>query len=85
MPGPIRHAMLSAAGGEASFSIASRLFVDDASDSRPEEHGADCGLEHAVARATLDAWLSGLGSAESVGQAYAAVGDHVAQASRTRE
>jgi hypothetical protein len=80
IPSSIREAIRAAAEDESSFSAASRLFVDDASDSRPADRLAEDRLEQAVARATLEAWRHGLGSAVSVGQAYAAV----ANASRTR-
>jgi hypothetical protein len=80
IPSAIREAIRAAAEDESSFSAASRLFVDDASDSWPADHLAGDRLELAVARATLEAWRHGLGSAVSVGLAYAAV----ANASRTR-
>ena len=42
-------------------------------------------LEHAIARALLDAWTHGLCSAEAVGSAYALVGDRVAWSSGATE
>ena len=80
IPPPIREAIRAAAEDQGSFSDASSLFVDDASDACPADHFAEDRLERAVARATLEAWRHGLGSAVSVGVAYAAV----ANASRTR-
>ncbi len=82
IPPPIREAIRAPAEDQDTFSIASQLFVEDASDSRPDDRLAEGRLEHAVARATLEAWRHGLGSAVSVGQAYAAVGKLVAQTSR---
>jgi hypothetical protein len=80
IPSTIREAIRAAAEDQNSFSVASRLFVRDASDSCPADRLAEGRLEQAVARATLEAWRHGLGSAVSVGQAYAAV----AHAARTR-
>lgn len=82
IPPPIREAIRAATTDRAGFAIACRLFVDDASDSRPDNHVAEGSLDHAVARATLDAWLHGQGSAESVGHSYATVGNRVAHVSR---
>jgi hypothetical protein len=39
-------------------------------------------MEHAIARALLDAWSYGVGSAEAVGSAYAAVASRVVIESR---
>ncbi len=71
-----------AASDESAFSMACRLFVEDVSDSgKCREDGVRAArLEHAVARATLDAWRRGQGSCESVGSAYAAAGDRVTRA-----
>ena len=82
LPASIREAIRAATDDQASFSIACRLYVEDASDSRSEAHLAEARLEHAVARATLDAWLHGVGSKESGGFAYVVVANRVAQTSR---
>ena len=67
---------------ELAFSAACLLFVEDTSDSRPEDRVSIARLERAIARATLHAWTHGQGSTESVGSAYAVVGDRVARADK---
>jgi hypothetical protein len=80
IPPSIREAVRAAAEDPSSFSAASRLFVDDVRDSHPADDFAEDRLERAVARATLEAWGHGLGSAAGVRLAYAAI----ANASRIR-
>ncbi len=82
IPSPVREAIWGAARDKESARIACQLFVEDANDSGPSDSIARGGLEHAVARAMLDAWLRGQSSAERVGSACAKVGDCVVKASR---
>ncbi len=63
--------------GASSKAVKKRLAHEVDGEGRGEDQ-----LEHAVARAALDAWSHGLGSPESVGQAYAALGDHLAYDTR---
>jgi hypothetical protein len=59
------------------------MFVADAGDSPLGDDVVQARLEHAVARGALNAWSHGVGSADSVGQAYAALGDLLARESLT--
>jgi hypothetical protein len=77
IPAPIQEGIRAAAIEPFSLLIACRILVEDMSESGHEARYAEGRLERAVARATLDAWLHGLGSAMSVGLAYAAVGNCV--------
>jgi len=78
IPAPIQEGIRAAAIEPFSLLIACRILVEDMSESSGyEAQVAEGRLERAVARATLDAWLHGLGSAMSVGLAYAAVGNCV--------
>jgi hypothetical protein len=79
IPDPVRVAIRLAAGDEAAFAIACRLFIEDAAAGCFEDSVSAARLERAVARSTLDAWARGQGSAEGVGVAYAVVGARVAQ------
>jgi hypothetical protein len=81
----IRNEIRAATEDPAGFSIACRLLVEDTGDSQIGDDGGEGRLEHAVARATLDAWLRGRGTGEDVGRAYAALGDCLSRvASRAR-
>ena len=80
IPSPIQAPIRAAAGDDASLLMALRLFVEDMGEPGPEGHVAEGRLERAVARATLEAWLHGVGSAAGVGLAYAAVGNCLMQA-----
>jgi hypothetical protein len=80
IPPLVRGAIGLAARDELAFSMACQLFVEDMSGLFREEGVPAARLEHAVARATLDAWRRGQGSSEGVGSAYAAVGDSVTRA-----
>ncbi|HTQ47840.1 MAG TPA: hypothetical protein VMI75_34015 [Polyangiaceae bacterium] len=70
VPQSIRLAILAAAREESDYAAACRLFAGDLD-------GVACGdppgarLEHAVARAMLDAWEHGAATAWDVGDAYA--------------
>ena len=59
IPVLIREAIHNAARGDASFGTACRLFVEDADDESADGPLAKHGLEHAMARAALDAWRHG--------------------------
>jgi hypothetical protein len=83
IPAPIRYGIEIAAIGARELAIARQLFLADAN-----EWGADriqaARLEHAIARATLDAWLHGIGSGEAVGSAYVAVAHRIVHEQRER-
>jgi hypothetical protein len=80
IPSPIQAAIRAAAGDDASLLMALRLFVEDTGEPGPDDQVTEGRLERAVARAMLEAWLHGVGSAASVGLAYAAVGNCLMQA-----
>ena len=60
------------------FQIACGLFAVDYGEVGGPDDVAQGRLERAVARALLDAWTDGHGSAEAVGSAYALVAERVA-------
>jgi hypothetical protein len=51
--------------------LACRLFADDTATPPHADDVAGARLEHAIARTELDAWASGMATAEDVGAAYA--------------
>ncbi len=66
----IRQAILAASRQERDYALACRLFAGDlAGVSSGDAPGG--GLERAVARAILDAWLHGIATPLDVGGAYA--------------
>jgi hypothetical protein len=80
IPERVRLSIQDAADDVTAFSIACRLFVDDTTGADLKDPVSAARLERAVARATLNAWTRGQGSAEGVGSAYAVVGNCVALA-----
>lgn len=72
-------AIAAASEGPRELEIAYRVFSEDAAEMRGDDGVAQGRLEHAIARALLDAWTHGLCSAEAVGSAYAFVGNRVAR------
>jgi hypothetical protein len=77
VPEVVRTAIQRATQNDAAFALACRLFLEDAEDEDLADTVDAARLEHAVARATLDAWTHGLGSPDDVGVAYAAVGERI--------
>lgn len=82
IPPPILRGIEGAAKGEVERAVARLLFLADATERG--DHVRQARMEHAIARALLDAWSSGIGSAEAVGSAYAAVASRVVIESRGR-
>jgi hypothetical protein len=80
IPPAVSVAIRVATKDATTYSVACRLFEEDASDSRPAHLASQGHLERALARTTLDAWRHGLGSVESVGLSYAVAGELVAYA-----
>jgi len=72
VPQSIRLAILAAARDERDYAAACRLLAGDVGGiALVDAPGAR--LEHAVARAVLDAWIHGMATASDVGGAYADV------------
>jgi hypothetical protein len=80
IPERVRVTIRDEVDDETAFSIACRLFVEDTTGPDFKESVSAARLERAIARATLNAWMRGQGSAEGVGAAYAVVGNRVALA-----
>jgi hypothetical protein len=78
IPSSILCAIAIAAPVQRHFELACRLFADDTTEARGDDHVPGARLEHAIARALLDAWIHGQGSAETVGAAYALLADFMA-------
>jgi hypothetical protein len=78
VPEEVRTAIQRATNDDAAFSTACRLFLEDTRAGRFDDTVRSARLEHAIARAMLDAWAHGQGTADDVGEAYALVGERIA-------
>ena len=78
IPPDVLRAIDAATDSPMVFQIACGLFAVDSGEMGGTDDVAQGRLERAIARALLDAWTDGHGSAEAVGSAYARVADRVA-------
>ncbi len=78
IPPDILRAIDAATDSPLVFRIACGLFAVDSGEMGGTDDVAQGRLERAIARALLDAWADGHGSAEAVGSAYALVADRLA-------
>jgi hypothetical protein len=73
LPRPLVCAIEAATSGWREFEVACDLCAEDSRNACSDDNAPQGRLERAIARALLDVWRHGQGSAEAVGSAYALV------------